>query len=361
MKISRIVSITLLTIFVISMPVSLLAGNVSSQISAEERLTGLIMDTVLSDEVLPQRIREMIWFQSWYSESGMDARPRMLITGIRADQWRELLSIVFPEDAREELVSSFAGSLFSWLEGTDAYPDLVIDLAPILANLNENMEPAASWVIHTLKVPACSEERIASFQAGAFGEDIMGLISCRPPEEYTDVVISHTAPVFVGMIRSADPPQTIDLSARLKAGMEEEEIITARTRINRIRRFLPLAWALPALLLALALAGVVRSRRGLIGTIAGGMISDPAIFLEGMFMPPPAALPVPAAPIAMSILGAILHTAGSALQWQMGIILVIGSVMLLYSYQEQVLRVLRQAGNLLSKILILEKEQMENQ
>ncbi len=373
MKSFRIISLILLAIFVVSLPVSLLAGNISSEILSEEGLTDLIMDTVLSDEVLPQRIREMIWFQSWYSEGGMDARPRMLITGIRADQWRELLSIVFPEDTREELVSSFTGGLFSWLDGTEAYPDIVIDLTPTLANLNANMEPAASWAIHTLKVPACSDERIASLQAGEFSEDIMGLISCRPPEEFSDAVISHTAPVLAGMIRAAEPPETIDLSARLKAGIGEEEIITARIRIQRIRRLLPLAWALPVLLLGLALASVVRSRNdlviwlrwplfvsGLIGILAGGIISDPLLFLERMFMPPPAALPAPAAPIAMSILGSILHTAGSALQWQMGTILVIGSGMLLYSYQEPIIRILRQAGDLVRKFLILDKEGLEN-
>ncbi len=155
------------------------------------------------------------------------------------------------------------------------------------------------------------------------------------------------------MIAEADVPASIDVGAELAANMDEESALTVKGQLNRVRSLTRILWIVPIFLLVIGLALLGRDRKmlltwagwplfisGLIGIILASRLASPALILENTFMPPPASMPAPAAPIVMAILGYLLTTVGSTLQWQMGIIFAIGFVLLVYTYQEQLLNIL---------------------
>lgn len=67
-------------------------------------------------------------------------------------------------------------------------------------------------------------------------------------------------------------------------------------------------------------------------------------------------MPAPAAPIVMAILGQLLTMVSNALQWQMGIVLALGLGLIIYTNQTTLLNFITNAGEKLSKWLMLPPE-----
>ncbi len=347
MKILKTISIGLLIIFGITLPASLLVTDVSYQVASKDRLVDLTMNSVLSNEALPKRINETIWFHHWFSKK-LEFGPRFLITGIHADQWVKLFGIILPLKQREKLVDSIFSGGFDWLENGEAYPNIRIELAPVLSTVNGNASEVALWAINTLKVPPCKEERLKEIQAGNYGDDLKALISCKPPVADRKGLANHLAPIIRNMLEKADPPQGIDVSQRLKDRLEESKMLEMKAKLNQARQLLSLVWILPFVVFTLALALVVRSREQLMrwagwsllaGGVAGGIlawiISNPIPALEDFFIPPPANMPPQAAPAAKAILAELLTGASGMMTWQTGIIFLAGAGLLVKSYMDR--------------------------
>lgn len=353
MRFRTVTSVIFLVLFVITLPAAFLISDLSLQLLREQQLNQLLMENVLSDQALPQRVREAIWFQSWYGTDGLDAGPRMLITGIQNQEMVEILKLVLPEETRRELLTASTGGLFDWLKSENAYPEITLDLEPALTHLESNLEPAAAWALDTFKVPGCSEERTAQLVQGEYGKDLTALISCRPPKEYRDGVAQAAVPLIGAALEEAQPPREIDLSERLRGNLEDSRVLAIKGRLNTARRLLPLSWVLPLLLFGFALAFRVRSLEDLIHwsrwplTLAGVLglflvwwMGGASALVERILMPP-VGIPAPAAPVLMVLFNALLSRAGSLLGVQMGITLILGLGLLIYSYQEELDRILR--------------------
>ncbi|HEY62402.1 MAG TPA: hypothetical protein G4N95_07100 [Anaerolineae bacterium] len=243
--------------------------------------------------------------------------------------------------------------MFTWLENDASYPDIVIDTGAIISEVEANTSEIGLWAYNTLLLPGCTDEVNANYENGVFPEDIMTLISCKPLIALRPAAGEHLGNLLGEMIAEADVPASIDVGAELAANMDEESALTVKGQLNRVRSLTRILWIVPIFLLVIGLALLGRDRKmlltwagwplfisGLIGIILASRLASPALILENTFMPPPASMPAPAAPIVMAILGYLLTTVGSTLQWQMGIIFAIGFVLLVYTYQEQLLNIL---------------------
>ena len=368
MKIRKIISTILLVIFAITLPVSLVLFNASTEVLSEDNLPDLLMESTLSNEALPQRVREAVWFQYWYGE-GLDDGPRMLITGIHNSQFVKLFSMVFPENDREVLVTDIAAGLFGWLGNDAPYPDVVIESAAIVENVKAKAADIGYWVHESIKVPPCNGEIEANIANGVFSEDMMNIISCNPSNANHEAVGNYLGKIITGMIATAPLPESIDVGAQLTSNMDEESAFAAKAQLGRVRNLTRILWILPIVLLLIGLALLGRDRKtllawagwqlfisGLIGIILASRLASPTLILESAFMPPPATMPAPAAPIIMAILGQLLTTVGRALQWQMGIVLVVGIGLLLYTYKDVLLRFFTKAGKKLAGWLMLKPQ-----
>jgi hypothetical protein len=346
MKILKAIAIALLFIFAIMFPASLLVTDVGSQVASEERLVELTMTAALSNEALPVRIKETIWFHHWFSKK-IDFGPRFLVTSIHVDQWGGLLNIALPLKQREELAASIIGGGFDWFENTAPYPDIRIELAPVLSTVNGKAGDVALWAINTLKTPQCKPERLKEIRAGDYGDDLTAVVSCKPPVADRQGVADHLAPMIRNMLDEANPPQTVDVGLQLKDRVAESELLATKAKLNQARKALPLVWILPVVILALALALVVRSRKqlmhwagwsllagGVVGGIMAWKISNSAPTLEDLFLPPPAGIPPQAAPVVKAILSELLTGASGMMTWQLGIVFLAGAGLLVKFYMD---------------------------
>ncbi len=347
MKIRKTISIILLFIFVFILPAAFLIMDVSRQVSSKDRLTNLVMASVLSNEALPQRIRETIWFHHWYGEK-LEFGPRYLFTGIRSEEWVELLGIILPEKEREKIAGSLIGEIFNWLDNNESYPNIEIDLNPVFTSIRSKLDKVALWIVNTFKVPPCNEERLKEIQAGNYGDDLEALISCHTPSAYKEGVAGHLAPMILKKLDEANPPEKIDVTMKLKENLEESRIVEVKSTLNRFRKMLSLIWVLPLLIFALALAVIVRSLDELMvwagwtlfaGGLSGGIliwiISNPLPLLDNALMPPPAGMKPQAVPVLKGVMVQLLNGASTMLPWQTGIVFLVGMGFLIRSYQDR--------------------------
>ncbi len=345
MKIRKTISIILLFLFVFTLPVSFLIVDASRHVSSKNRMTNLIMTSVLSNEAFPQRIRETIWFHHWYGEK-LEFGPRYLLTGIRVEQWAELVGIILPEKEREKMASYLTGEIFNWLDNDEPYPKIEINLSPVFSDIGSKVDKAALWILNTFKVPPCNEDRIKEIEAGNYGDDIEALISCHTPSAYKEGVADHLAPIILNKLDEANPPEKIDVTGKLKENLEENRIVEVKSKINRFRMMVSLSWVLPFLIFILALAVIVRSLDefmvwagwslfigGLLGGILTWIISNPLPLLDNALMPPPAGIQPQAVPVLKGIMTEILNGASTMLTWQTGFVFLVGLGLLARSYQ----------------------------
>ena len=100
MKNTKIIAIILLVLFVLTLPIALLASDTSSILFNKEKVTDLVVTKLLSDEALPRLIKEITLLETLHGKMDKTFDNRMLVNvlgGIHADQWLELFGIVFPK------------------------------------------------------------------------------------------------------------------------------------------------------------------------------------------------------------------------------------------------------------------------
>ena len=350
MKTKNTISIILLVLFALLLPLTLVLSNVAGTVFNQKKLTDLLVSNIFSDEALPKRIKEMTIYEAQYSEIDKTMDMRMMtnvLGGVEDAKWLDLFDTVLPEKARIDLADTLVGGLFTWMDTDDAYPNIVIPVTDILGGVQENILPVTAWVFDAFRVPPCSDELVAGFAEGQYGDDPTALITCTPPVSMTDDVVAATSVMMGKMIAEQAPSEDIVLADQISASMSAEDMIAQKNTANTMRGLLPLAWLLPVLFLIVAAALIVRSvedavkwlqwpffAAGLIGLILGLRLANPVSLLRGALLPPLAGVPSPAVAVMVKLLESLFRDVGSMLLWATVPLLVIGAGMLVYSYRE---------------------------
>lgn len=352
MKNTKIIAIILLVLFVLTLPIALLASNASSILFNREKVTDLVVTKLLSDEALPRLIKEITLLETLHGKMDKTLDNRMLVNvlgGIHADQWLELFGIVLPEDQRVGLVEDVFGGIFTWLENDQPYPDVVIPTGEILGNVESNLLEVTTWVFGAFRVPPCEADQVARYQAGDYGDDPQALITCAPPAKMTKDVISATALVIGNTLAEQAPPAEIVLADQLSTQMSAEEMLAQKTQVKTARNMLGLIWLLPVIFLIIAVALVVRSAKDLMTWvqwpffIAGALsvllafrVGNPEPILRDILLPVPEAInpPPPAVAVILRLADGLFSQVSAAMLWQTLPLLVIGAALLVYTYRE---------------------------
>ena len=351
MKSKKIITLILLALFVLTLPIALLASDTSSILFNKEKVTDLVVTKLVSDEALPRLIKEITLLETLHGKMDKTLDNRMLVNvlgGIHSDQWLELFAIVLPEDQRVGLVEDVTGGIFTWLENDQPYPDVVIPVGKILSNVESNLLEVSTWVFGAFRVPPCEPDQVARYQAGDYGEDPQALITCTPPAEMTEDVISATALVIGNTLAKQAPPAEIALADQLSSQMSAEEMLTQKAQAKTARIMLGLFWLLPVIFFVIAIALMVRSAKDLITWVqwpffAAGALSvllalrvgnlDP-ILRDNLLPIPEAIVPPPAVAVILRLADGLFSQVGAAMLWQTLPLLVIGAALLVYTYRE---------------------------
>jgi hypothetical protein len=206
----------------------------------------------------------------------------------------------------------------------------------------------AAWIFRTFQVPACDAKQIARYEAGEFGADVQGLVTCQPPAELKGTVIEATAgAIGASIAKQPAPPAEIRTAEMLKAQMPADQMLAQKLQLNTVRRVLPLLWIVPVLFLLIALALTVRSVRdllawvqwpffaaGALGALLVGVFGNPTPMITRALLPPPEALiPTPAVAILLRLANAVFSRMSAAILWICVPLLILGAILLALAYR----------------------------
>ena len=346
MNAGKAVAIILLTLFVFVMPLAVFASNFGSVIYNQETIEGILISSAFSDEALPYRIKELVIAQAQTGDWGPGVDAGMLesaLKGIEDQQWVTLFDIVMPENARVEMVKGLVGGIFVWLDNGAAYPEINLSFGPLFSNLDTHGFEIINWAIQAFDGSACSPEQAAKYEAGKYGDDLLTLVSCQPPEGLRDGLTAHAVSLLPSAEAVGSSSGEINLTEPLKNSVEEEMIVTLKSLVRRMRLGLPLLWVIAALLFVIAIALTVSTLRdvaiwarwpliaaGAVGILLALLIMKPASLLA-QALPASGNISSLAAVLITSLLDGLLNMVGRAMLWQMIIILVLGVVLLILS------------------------------
>lgn len=353
MKTTNIISIIMLVFFVLFLPFTLIAANASGVLFNQERVTDLLVVNLISDESLPRVIREITIIETLHGDMDKSFDTRMLISvlgGIESEEWVELFDIVFPESDRIALVENLLGGMFGWLENDEPYPDVIINVGVILGNVEENLLEVTTWVFDAFRVPPCEPDQIARYQVGEFGDDPQALITCTPPEELTEIVISATAMVIGNTLAEEALPAQISLAEQMQISMTPEQMLAQKTQANQARTLLPILWLLPVLLFVIAIALTVRSfsdfitwaqwplfAAGTLGVTLALRVGNPEPLIRNALLPAPEAVASPpVVALLLRLANGLFSQVSSAMLWQTLPLLIVGTGLLVYSYRQDI-------------------------
>jgi hypothetical protein len=351
MNAKSITAVVLLVLFVLSLPLGLAVSSVSSLVFNQQSLTKLLSENVMSDQAMPGLLHEITVLENYHGAIYKPFDLRMMVnvfSGIERSEWLDVLNLVLPEKDRLGLVDNVVGGLFTWFDNEQPYPEITIAVAPIVERVKGNVPDIAAWIFRTFHVPACDAKQIARYEAGEFGTDVQGLVTCQPPAELKDTVIEATAGA-IGATIAKQPalPVEIRTAEMLRAQMLAEQILAQKRQLNSVRRVLPLLWIAPVLFLLVALALTVRSVKdlaawvrwpffaaGALGGLLVGRFGDPAPMITKALLPPPEALiPTPAVAILLRLAHAVFSRMSTAILWVCVPLLILGALLLAFAYR----------------------------
>lgn len=373
MNAKKITAIVLLVLFVLSLPLSLLAADFGSILFNQSKVTGLVVNNLVSDQALPALVHEGLLLEAEHGDLYKPFMLRMIVNvvgGVDKHEFVDLLNIVLPEKDRVKLVDQVVGGLFAWFDNNQPYPDITIPISPIVDRVKSNTPAISAWIFRTFYVPACDATTVAAYQSGNFGTDVQGLVTCKPPAELKDKVVTATAAAILTTIEKQAPPSEIRLAEMLKAQVPAEQMLALKAQLNLARKLVPFLWMIPLLFLLVALGLAVRSLKDLIAWVqwpffvAGGLgtllvifYGDPTPLITKALLPPPqAVIPTPAVAVLLSLANGLFARVSAVMLWESVPLLIIGAVLLAYSYRKSLATV---PGGLLTFLRSLVPPQVE--
>ncbi|MGH2606397.1 MAG: hypothetical protein ACRDG5_07370, partial [Anaerolineales bacterium] len=203
-----------------------------------------------------------------------------------------VFEILFPTDWTRTQVESLVADLHAWLDTEDASPRLSLATGPLRQRLLDGGLDEI-MVILIDSWPACTEPQVAEITLILDGgEGAMDGI-CQPPEPVRSRALGFMTDGFRQQVEGL-PPE-LDLNNQGNAGPEEESPssgpnpVMVKGLLRAIRAASRWVWLVPAALLGLIMALVVRSRRGVArwwGTslLVGGLASVAFALVAGVLV-----------------------------------------------------------------------------
>lgn len=261
----QIVAIVLISLCVLSAPVTILLKGVTSVVSDKERVTTVLDDTAMSNEALPRIIKKSLMYQALYTPFETPLEPRMMVnvfSGISAANWVRGVDIFMPEEVRMSHLDRFLTTFYTWLDSEAVYPNIAFTMDNHLERLQVikgRTTEMASWFYSAVPMPPCSPEQIEDLKSGKHNNDLKEMIGCSPPEEMRSKLAPVTGTLIQATLDELPLPQNIDINKMLQEKVTVAKITEVKSKINTLFSVGSVLWIIPMLFLFAGLALVVRS------------------------------------------------------------------------------------------------------
>lgn len=274
----RIAAILVLLIFVLLLPVTLVARDVGALIFDPATTKSLVRNNLLDSQLIAglarQATQEMLFpsavegeaseTQEQKSEEGIDiAALEEALSNLSEEDWKKVTELTAPTALVEQTVNQVVDAYSLWLNGDQDFPPLQLDLKLWKENAQNNA--GAVMMVLLDAMPACSAQEVQqiSTENMTTAEGVAGSIrACRPPEPYYGAMINNADLLIRETLRRA--PDLIDLNLMTQDTEAPNELVQFKTSLTRARLAVNWSWLAVAGLGALAVAVVAHGLKSLL-------------------------------------------------------------------------------------------------
>jgi hypothetical protein len=244
----------------LAIPFSLLAFNLYRVLFDPSRVKALIADEAINSDLVPIALE---WFSdrqaSGQAENGAPLgnldKPNiaLLIPHLDRRAWRAISNELLTEAFVVDAVSTVVDGIYSWIEGNDPVPRIVLDLEPLQNRVMGDSGLSAAIVAFD-NLPDCSEEQVSeTYESASAAQPSPELLSelCKLPDPWQEQQITGFVGAFVKAI--SDLPGQFAFGDRLSQLVEEEgvELGSIKQQLRVLRNIGRVSLLLPLVLLAL--------------------------------------------------------------------------------------------------------------
>lgn len=252
---ARILAFLVAALFVVSLPLSLVAFNLGRIAFSPERMTSLLTETIAETGGLRRLLMDSLAAPAETPAEGVDLASAMsFLTPQERDFLGEQLT---PPGWVEEQTGVLVAAVYEWIDNDRARPEFVVDITPIkVALLAGGAADLVEVVVDSW--PPCTVREMAEMSVGAlFGQE--DLVLCEPPEPLRSGLVGILNVGVAASLRAL--PDQLALGESGAADPAPAELMQAKERIRLVRFVAGWSWLLSPAMLGLILALVVRSWR----------------------------------------------------------------------------------------------------
>jgi hypothetical protein len=228
------------------------------QMLTDEIVNSPLVPRVLEDMSL-RRAQERV--DSGESLSGVNEPDIILLLSyVGYEEWDQIRSLVITEEFVTHVVSTSVDSLYSWIDSSDAVPQLVWDMSELKERLIDQPGEDAIMVAYE-QLPECTDEEVADFtgRLAAVPPGVEVLYNlCQFPEPWFEDQVDDYIHALIDINQNI--PDDYDFSMLLgSTGLSGGTLAAVKTFLRLMRFVGHWGWIMPLALIVLIAAIGVRS------------------------------------------------------------------------------------------------------
>jgi hypothetical protein len=270
----RVAAFILLVGFVVAFPISLVAHDVGALIFNPDTTKTLVRDKLLNSQLIAQlaqeATRQMLTSagpdaqQSQGAQGGIDmAAVNDALSRLTDADWQKITDLTAPTKLVEETVNQIVDAYTEWLNSSQPFPPLKLDLKVWKENTQNNAGGVMTVLLDAM--PACDANQMQDLSSGNLqtAEGLAGsLQACRPPEPYYSTIVANAKLLIQESLKHA--PDTIDLDLMTQNTQAPNELVQLKTSLTRVRLIATWGWAVVAGLGTLAVVAAAKGFRSML-------------------------------------------------------------------------------------------------
>jgi hypothetical protein len=254
----RILAAICALIFIITLPLGLLAFFSSNVIFNPEELSSTLNESLISSGVLRSSITEMLSEMDFGDDFEDDTEVRRALSDLSVDEWDRIVDLLLPDAWMENQIKGAVMSINTWLDDDRLTPGIEIDLRPIKARMQGGgMSEVIDLIVDSW--PTCTQEQVDRMQQASLEVGHPAILYCEPPEPDRTELVEFATQRFQSFFR--DLPPTFSAFDTEQNDLNLDNVLLLKERIRTIRAFTMGGWLLSAALLGLIMILAIRSWR----------------------------------------------------------------------------------------------------
>lgn len=251
----RVSAFLVAALFVLTLPLGLVAFNLGRVAFSPERMADLLSETIAETGGLRRLLMDSLAAPSQGPSDELDLASAM---SFLTPQERDFLGEqLIPPGWVEDQTGVLVAAVYEWIEDDRARPEFIVDITPIkVALLGGGAADLVEVVVDSW--PPCTVREMAEMSVEAlFGQG--ELILCEPPEPLRSGITGILNVSVSASLRAL--PDHLALGEAGAADPAPPDMMAAKERIRLVRFLAGWSWLLSPLMLGLILALVIRSWR----------------------------------------------------------------------------------------------------